>query len=229
LATSSNVDVPEPQDVDGFLGVDLGVANIASDSDGRRYSGSEVSNVRWRNRKLRARLQSKPTRSAKRRRKRLAGRESRFARHVNHGMSKQIVATAKGTGRGIRMEELKGIRTRAKVRHGERAVVHSWAFWQLRQMIAYQAARAGVLVEFVDPRHTSRTCFQCGHCEKGNRGNQSEFRCRSCGHQAHADINAAENIRQGRCKPAERDGVQNRLSHAFRFRRLSAAVTSPRL
>ena len=64
---------------------------------GRRYCGSEVTNVRWRNRKLRARLQAKQTRSAKRRLKKLAGRESRFARHVNHCISKQIVRTAKGT------------------------------------------------------------------------------------------------------------------------------------
>ena len=220
--------MPEPQAVDDFLGVDLGVANLASDSDGRRYSGSEVTNVRWRNRKLRARLQAKPTRWAKGRLKKMAGGESRFARHVNHCIRKQIVATAKGTGGGIRREDLKGIRTRAKVRHPQRGVQHCSAFWQLRLMIAYKAARAGVLVEFVDPRNTSRTCSKCGHCEKGNRGNQSEFRCRSCGHEAHADINAAENIRQGRCKEAERDVVQNRGSHSFRFRRLSAAVTSPR-
>jgi predicted transposase len=82
LATTSNVDVPEPQAVDEFLGVDLGVANLANDSDGRRYCGSEVKNVRWRNRKLRARLQARQTRSAKRRLKKLAGRESRFARHA---------------------------------------------------------------------------------------------------------------------------------------------------
>jgi Putative transposase DNA-binding domain len=82
-------------------------------------------------------------------------------------------------------------------------------------------------VEFVASRNTSRTSSQCGHCEKGNRGNQSDFGCRSWGHQAHADINAAENIRQGRCKEAECDVVQNRLSQSFRFRRLSAAVTSP--
>ena len=144
--------------MDDYLGVDLGVANRASDSDGRRYCGSEVKNVRWRNRKLRARLQAQPTRSAQGRLKTLAGRESRFARHLNHGISKQIVATAKGTGGGIRREELNGIRTRAKVRHGERGVLHSWGFSQLRQMIAYKAALAGVLVELVDPRHTSRTC-----------------------------------------------------------------------
>jgi hypothetical protein len=50
------------------------------------------------------RLQAKQARSAKRRLKKLAGRESRFARHVNHCInkqiviSKQIVRTAKGTG-----------------------------------------------------------------------------------------------------------------------------------
>ena len=138
------MDVPEPRAVDEFLGVDLGVTNLASDSDGCRYCGSEVKNVRWRNRKLRARLQAKQTRWAKRRLKKLAGRESRFARHVNHCInkqiviSKQIVRTAKGTGGGIRREDLNGIRTRAKVRHGERGVLHSWGFSQLRQMIAYK-------------------------------------------------------------------------------------------
>ena len=220
LATTSNADVPEPPAVDDYLGVDLGVANRASDSDGRRYCGSEVKNVRWRNRKLRARLQAKQTRWAKRRLKKLAGGESRFARHVNHCISKQIVGTAKGTGGGIRMEELNGIRTRAKVRHPQRGVLHSWGFSQFGQMIAYKAALAGVLVELVDPRHSSRTCSKCGDCEKGNRGNQSEFRCRSCGREAHADLNAAENIRQGRSKEAERDVVENRLTHSFRFRRL---------
>jgi IS605 OrfB family transposase len=173
-------------------------------------------------------VQAKQTRSAKRRLKKLAGQESSFARHANHCISKPIVGTAKGTGGGIRMEDREGIRTRAKVRHGERGVLHSWGFSQFGQMIAHKAALAGVLVELVDPRHTSRTCSKCGDCEKGNRGNQSEFRCRSCGREAHADLNAAENIRQGRSKEAERDVVENRLSHSFRFRRLSAAVTSPR-
>jgi hypothetical protein len=38
------------------------------------------------------------------------------------------------------MEDLKGIRTRVKVRHPQRGVLHSWGFSQLRQMIAYKAA-----------------------------------------------------------------------------------------
>jgi putative transposase len=51
-----------------------------------------------------------------------------------------------------------------------------------------------VLVHLVDPRNTSKTCAQCGHCERTNRRSQAEFVCKSCGHVAAADVNAAVNI-----------------------------------
>jgi putative transposase len=174
-----------------FLGVDLGIANIAADSDGNRYSGSEVKSVRQRQRRLRKKLQKKVTTSANRRLKKLAGKEARFARHTNHVISKQIVATAKGTGRGISVEQLTGIRDRVKVRHGQRVVLHSWAFLQLKSFVLYKAALAGVLVVQVDPRNSSRECSQCGHIDKANRPSQSKFSCQRCGFTAHADLNAA--------------------------------------
>ncbi|KQY64658.1 MULTISPECIES: RNA-guided endonuclease InsQ/TnpB family protein [unclassified Nocardioides] len=46
----------------------------------------------------------------------------------------------------------------------------------------------------VDPKNTSRTCAACGHCAPGNRESQAVFECEACGHQAHADTNAAINI-----------------------------------
>jgi len=60
-------------------------------------------------------------------------------------------------------------------------------------MIAYKAAEAGRHVIAVDPRHTSRTCHACGHIDGGSR-HGAVFRCTGCGHEAHADINAACNI-----------------------------------
>jgi IS605 OrfB family transposase len=193
------VDLPDkaPIEPNDFLGIDLGIANIATDSDGIQHSGSHVKSVRYRHRRLRTKLQKKQTRAAKRRLKKLSGKEHRFATHVNHVISKQIVAEAERSGRGISIEDLKGIRERVKAGRKQRAVLHSWAFSQLRQFLTYKAARIGVALVTVDPRNTSRTCAQCGHCEKVNRPTQSEFRCRSCNHAAHADINAARNIRAG--------------------------------
>jgi IS605 OrfB family transposase len=195
LAATCNVETPEPSDVDDFLGVDLGVNNIATDSDGKRYSGSEVKSVRHRQRRLRRKLQKLGTTSANRRLKKLAGKEQRFARHVNHVISKQIVADAKGTKRGIAVEQLTGIRGRIRVRREQRAVLHSWAFLQLKLFLIYKALLAGVPLMQVDPRNSSRECSKCGHIDKANRPSQSKFFCRSCGFTAHADVNAATNLR----------------------------------
>jgi putative transposase len=195
LAAVCNVDAPEPSDVDDFLGVDFGVVQIATDSDGQTYSGKAVNNVRYRHRKLRASLQHRQTRSAKRRLKKLAGRETRFAKNVNHCISKQIVADAQRTGRGVAIEDLKGIRERIRARREQRAVLHSWSFSQLGLFVAYKAALAGIPLVFVDPRNTSRECSVCGHIAKQNRPSQSVFRCVSCGHEANADFNAALVIR----------------------------------
>ena len=194
-----------------FLGVDLGIAEIASTSDGLRYSGATVRGVRFRHRHLRAKLQRKQNRAAKRRLKKLSGRERRFATHTNHVISKQIVETAKVTGRGIAVEELTGIRSRITVRKSQRAVLHSWAFAQLRAFIAYKAILAGVPVIAVDPRNTSRECSACGYIDKRNRPNQSTFRCLACGHAEHADINAARVI-AGRATSKLAEGDTARLS-----------------
>jgi putative transposase len=61
-------------------------------------------------------------------------------------------------------------------------------------ILAYKAESAGRELIAVDPRNTSRTCARCGHCAAGNRATQAEFRCTACGNQAHADVNAANNI-----------------------------------
>jgi putative transposase len=149
-----------------------------------------------------------------------SGQEARFARDINHSLSKQIVAPAQGTGRGIAMEELRGIRGRVKVRQKQRVVLHSWAFLQLKMFVLYKATLAGVPGVQVDPRDSSRECSCCGHIDKLNRPSQSVFSCRQCGYSAHADLNAATNLRvAGRqsirprsLSPLAADGTSYRLS-----------------
>jgi IS605 OrfB family transposase len=194
LFPTCEVDEPEPQEVEGVLGVDLGIVNIAVDSDGEVHSGSAINRVRHRQGRLRAKLQAKDTPSARRKLKRLAGKERRFATNTNHCISKKLVAKAKDTNRAIALEDLRGIRSRVTVRRSQRATLHSWAFSQLRSFVTYKAKRLGVPVVPVDPRDTSITC-PYGHVDKANRPNQTTFSCVVCGFAGLADHIAAVNIR----------------------------------
>lgn len=192
------VELPDPPkgDAADFLGVDLGIKNIAVDSDGETFSGGTVNGLRKRHAKLRARLQSKGTKSAKRLLKKRNRKEQRFAKNVNHTISKKLIAKAQGTERGVALENLKGIRGRITVRRAQRRQQHSWAFSQLRLFVEYKAHMAGILMVLVDPRNTSRTCPECGHISRSNRPSQAVFSCVACGFSARADHVAAENIRR---------------------------------
>lgn len=192
------VDVPEgtPVPATDFIGVDLGIAKIATDSDGNAHSGEAVEKVRRKHKTVRRRLQKKGTKGAKKKLRRQGHKESRFRRHENHVISKAIVQDARRTGRGIAVEDLGGIRERVTARGTDgRHRLSGWAFYQLRSFLEYKARLAGVPVVAVDPRNTSRTCNECGHCAKSNRKSQSEFLCGSCGMSMNADVNAARNIR----------------------------------
>jgi IS605 OrfB family transposase len=190
-------DVPEPdeQQMEGVLGVDLGIVNLATDSDGEAHTGEHVDRKRQWYARRRAALQAVATKSAKRRLRQLSGRQRRFQKDTNHRISKRLVAKAERTKRAIAVEALTHIRTRTRARGPKQRARHSnWAFAQLRQCISYKARLAGVPVAAVDPRNTSRTCSVCGHCEQANRCSQAAFCCVVCGHQAPADVNAAINI-----------------------------------
>jgi putative transposase len=194
----TTVDVPDVREHEAieWIGVDLGLVAIAHTSDGERFSGSTVNNNRARNVRLRRKLQKKGTKAAKRLMRRRKRKEQRFARDVNHVISKKIVGAAQRTGRGIALEDLSGIRVRVRASKRQRRSLHSWAFDQLKSFVLYKAKIAGVPVKLVDPRNTSRTCGKCGNVDKRNRKSQAEFLCVACGHSDNADANATLEIRR---------------------------------
>ena len=68
--------------------------------------------------------------------------------------------------------------------HGIRRKLIYKCQWQERTLITVPA------------RNTSITCLACGTADPASRKSQEQFRCASCGHEANADLNAAENIRR---------------------------------
>ena len=192
------IDLPDAPPADtsgGVLGVDLGIVEIATDSEGNSYSGEQVKAVRRRVREHRRQVQKCKTRSAFKRLQAGRRKQSRFVRNVNHTISKQLVQCAYLSHKALALEDLSGIRERANGFGREmRWLLGNWAFDQLGQFVSYKAQALGIPVFFVDPRNTSRTCSVCGHCDKGNRTSQANFHCLQCGFDANADKNAARNI-----------------------------------
>jgi len=189
------VEFPEEKikDIEDFLGVDLGIKNIATLSTGEVMSGKQLEDYRIKRQRVRSSLQSKGTKNSKRVLKRLSGKERTTARIVNHTIAKKIVAKAKQEGKGIALENLKDIR-KSSLNKGKifRSRVGRWAFYQLRSFIEYKAKLAGVPIVLVEPRYSSQMCSQCLHI--GSRNGDS-FKCKNCGYSEHSDINAALNIR----------------------------------
>ncbi|MCA1635532.1 MAG: transposase [Acidobacteria bacterium] len=182
-------------DTQDVIGVDFGIVQLATDSDGEVFTGAKIDETRRRYAHRRRNLQRKGTRSAKRKLRQLSGKQSRFQRNTNHVISKRLVIKAKDTTRAIAIEDLKGIRERVTVRRSQRARHYNWAFAQLRSFLEYKTRLYGVALYVVDPRNSSRECSRCGYTDKKNRPSQDKFLCQNCGHSANADFNAALNLR----------------------------------
>ncbi len=176
------------------VGVDLGINRPAVASNRLFHGERRWKNIDRRYFRLKRKLQAKGTKSAKRHLRKLSGTVTRFRRDCDHVISRRIIDSVE-PGTVIAVEKLTNIRSGVKQRGtANRRRLHSWSFAQLQSFLTYKAEDAGCLVASVDPRHTSQTCSKCGHVSKSNRKSQSVFKCRKCGCELNADLNAAINI-----------------------------------
>jgi putative transposase len=180
-------------DIEGFIGVDFGVTDIATLSDGTSFCSDELYKTRDKYFKTRRSVQSKGTVGSRKLLKRLKGREWRFATITNHTIAKQVVEKAKALNLGIAIEDLTHIHKTTKVRKTQRRKHYSWAFAQLRSFLTYKSKLLGIPLEVVPPAYTSQTCSVC-HAIGKRRG--KVFKCTYCGNIMDADVNAARNIAQ---------------------------------
>lgn len=181
------VEQPDPETVvgDKRLGVDFGINNIAVCSDNTFWQSGPVKAVKGKYQYLRSRLQSKGTRSAKRKLQELSGRERRFQKDMNHQIANWILSKPYDI---IALEDLTHIRNGKKNKKLGR-----WSFAELRSIVEYKATTIGKKVVAIDPRYTSRACSKCGFQKEENRNGRT-FKCKSCGFQVDADLNASRNI-----------------------------------
>jgi len=196
-----SIPAPDITPTEEVIGIDLGLNRPAVTSN-RQFLGDK----RWKEQerrmhRIRRKLQSKGTKSAKRHLKKLSGKLFRQRRDHDHVLSKRIVQNAT-PGATLVLENLINIRETSKIGRGKggkntetKRRMHSWSFAQFHSFLAYKAEARGMQVVKVDPRHTSQQCSKCGHQARNNRRSQSLFLCRECGYCLNADLNGSYNIR----------------------------------
>ncbi len=78
-------------------------------------------------------------------------------------------------------------------KHGLNREILARSWGEMRRQLAYKTEWYGSELVEVDPRYTSQTCAECSHIAAESR-NRLTFCCVGCGHEDHADHNAARNI-----------------------------------
>ncbi len=90
-----------------------------------------------------------------------------------------------------------------KAKSGLNSSILATGWGRLDQMLEYKCRE----VIKVNPAYTSQQCNVCGYRDKENRKTQSKFKCMSCGHADHADLNAAANILASGIRASARRGA----------------------
>lgn len=171
-----------------FLGIDRGIRNIAVCSDNSFYNSKRLKSIKGRYQYLKSRLQSKGTRSAKRHLKKIGRRERLFVRDVNHCLSKEMANKPYDCFVLEKIEQIP--KTKGRVLNG---ILKDWSYGELGNFVEYKTEELGKMIMEVEPKNTSKKCSRCGYTKKMNRIG-SRFKCRKCGFELDADLNASRNI-----------------------------------
>ena len=200
---SVKVQEPKAKKYKRIMGVDLGLAKIATVADWngnntKFFRGEQARFKRNHYYQMRKKLQPKVKQgNVYKLLKRIGKKESNWMTDKNHKISRQIVNMAKKNKRTIALENLTGITERLRFNKKTRRMLTGWSFRQLADFIKYKSRLAGLPdVLVVDPRETSKRCPKCGYTSRSNRKSQERFRCNKCGYESNADRVGSMNIAQ---------------------------------
>lgn len=186
-----------------ILGIDSGAVvplAVANDQIYQIFYPIDLINRVFQLQDIKSNIQSKDTRSSKRRLKSLRHYEHRLRNEIDHLISRSLVdycVTNKIDT--VIFEKLTNIRNSNKSKSKSKKtnrLNNCWSFFRLSNYCTYKLNLSGILVDHVTPYWTSIRCPSCGHIDKSNRLDRSTFYCQKCNTTGHADLIAAYNIRQ---------------------------------
>ncbi|MGH2497128.1 MAG: RNA-guided endonuclease TnpB family protein [Ktedonobacteraceae bacterium] len=184
------------------IGIDVGIANFLTTSDGKHY-GTFHGKLRERQKRDRR----KRRRKAKLRKclekkgvQKLPSTSSRsgqrLSRHVRQEINRAVnQCFAEHEGAQFAYERLSVATMKFKAR-AMNAYLRASNLAHISGQIAWNAAKRGISATRVKSVYSSQECSRCHYVDRANRPDQQTFCCQVCGYEAHADLNASANLSQ---------------------------------
>jgi len=173
-------EVPVVADAMSRIGVDVGLNVMVATSTGDLLGAAlkpKFDRLYTKVRDVRANRQRQELRDNSPRLDRLEAKLTGMVKTMAGECANTLVDKYSGFAFVIEDLDLRGCR--GQKRFAYRAVHHSLA------------SKAPVIA--VNPAYSSQVCPSCGYCSRSNRAG-TEFRCRSCGRKAHADVVGGVNL-----------------------------------
>lgn len=209
----------EPELLAITQGLDRGVQNPLTTSDGRVFGFSDIQQERllkadahkkrWQRRMARRQKGSRNYAKARQKVARYQRYGADVRRDVAHKTSHELASNPNHhlfVFEDLRIQQMtkkakpkqdeagRWIKNGAAAKSGLNKSILTSTWSQTHVYLRYKAKRRGKLVIEVPAFYSSQECAQCGHTHPDNRLTQAEFVCQSCGHTDHADHNAARVI-----------------------------------
>lgn len=211
------------------VGIDRGVANTLALSTGEMFRMPPAIQAIDRRRRKAQRVLARRVRGSKRRdkaRARVAALHARARRMRADWLHRTTADISRRFGH-IAIEAL-NVRsmtasaagtveapgTNVAQKRGLNRSILAQGWGEFERQLTYKVESTGGTLIRVPAHYTSQTCQSCGAVDARNRESQAIFRCVHCGHEAHADTNAALEILRRSTAPMLAEGTRRRSAEA---------------
>jgi len=178
---SFEIETGPKKDVKEIVGMDTGIDTLATLSNGKQFGGNIKESIKRINRCKHGSNGQKRATSA------LRNKMSYIAKQIiGSGMDMIVIESLKNITQKTKMK--------GKIVKNTRKLIGRWNVRYFQDRIRQLSELNRISFRTVYPAYTSQTCSSCGSTDRKNR-NKEVFKCKSCGYEANADINAAVNIR----------------------------------
>ena len=185
-----DVSAPTPR-ASPVVAIDRGIVNVTGDSDGRLEPSPSFYENALRRLAHAQRNVSRKKKGSKNREKakaRVAVLHRKIRRQREHFL--HVLSHGYAKSHGVVVLEKLNVAGMIRAGRGLGRGIADSGWSKFAYMLGYKLAWSGGSLVEVPAAYSSQTCSECGCVDAASRASQSVFRCTSCGHTEHADLNA---------------------------------------